>query len=50
LPLTWFVNDAPVGEPDSRRQSAWKPDGVGFARVSVIDARGATDSIWVRVE
>src|SRR3984885_1814802 len=26
LPLTWFVNGAPVGEPDSRRQSAWKPD------------------------
>jgi penicillin-binding protein 1C len=50
LPLTWFVNGAPVGEPDSRRQSAWKPDGAGFARVSVIDARGATDSIWVRVE
>ena len=47
LPLTWFVNGAPVGEPDLRRQSAWKPDGAGFARVSVIDARGATDSILV---
>ena len=50
LPLTWFVNGAPVGEPDLRRQSAWRPDGAGFARVSVIDARGATDSILVRVE
>jgi penicillin-binding protein 1C len=50
LPLTWFVNGEPVGEPDSHRQSAWKPDGAGFARVSVIDAKGATDSIWIRVE
>jgi penicillin-binding protein 1C len=50
LPLTWFVNGAPVSEPDVRRQSAWRPDGAGFARVSVIDAKGATDSIWVRVE
>ena len=40
----------PVGEPNLRRQSAWRPDGAGFARVSVIDARGATDSILVRVE
>jgi penicillin-binding protein 1C len=50
LPLTWFVNGAPVGEADLRRQSAWRPDGAGFARVSVIDARGATDSILVRLE
>ncbi len=50
LPLTWFVNGAPIGEPDLRRQSAWRPDGAGFARVSVIDARGASDSIVVRLE
>ena len=50
LPLMWFVNGAPVGEPDLRRQTAWKPDGAGFARVSVIDAKGATDTILVRLE
>ncbi len=50
LPLTSFVNGAPVGEPDLRRQSAQRPDGAGFARVSLIDARGASDSILVRVE
>ena len=50
LPLTWFVNGAPVGEADLRRQSAWKPDGAGFARVSVIDASGATDTAVVRLE
>jgi penicillin-binding protein 1C len=49
-PLTWIVNGAPVGTPDLRRQASWTPDGAGFARVSVIDARGATDSVTVRVE
>jgi penicillin-binding protein 1C len=50
LPLTWFVNGAPIGEPDLRRQARWRPDGAGFARVSVIDAKGASDSILVRLE
>ena len=49
-PLTWFVNGAPIGEPDARRESVWRPDGAGFARVSVIDAKGATDSVMVRLE
>ena len=49
-PLTWIVNGAPIGTPDLRRQANWTPDGAGFARVSVIDARGATDSVTVRVE
>jgi penicillin-binding protein 1C len=50
LPLMWFVNGEPVGEASLRRQSEWKPDGAGFARVSVIDANGASDSILVRLE
>jgi penicillin-binding protein 1C len=49
-PLTWFVNGAPIGGPDARRQSAWRPDGAGFTRVSVVDAKGATDSVLVRLE
>lgn len=49
-PYTWMVNGAPIGSPELRRQSAWTPDGAGFARVSVIDARGATDSVVVRLE
>src|SRR5437588_858377 len=49
-PLTWFVNGAPIGEPDMRRESIWRPDGAGFARVSVVDAKGATDSIVVRLQ
>jgi penicillin-binding protein 1C len=50
LPLRWIVNGVPLGEPDLRRQAAWIPDGAGFARVSVIDAQGATDSVLVRLE
>jgi penicillin-binding protein 1C len=49
-PFTWFVNGEPVAEPDLRRQSAWKPDGAGFARVSVVDARGEADAVTVRLE
>jgi penicillin-binding protein 1C len=49
-PLTWIVNGTPLGEADLRRQSAWTPDGAGFARVSVIDAKGASDSVLVRLE
>ena len=35
---------------DLRRQSAWKPDGAGFARVSVVDGKGASDAVVVRLE
>ena len=49
-PFAWFVNGEPVGEADARRQSAWKPDGAGFAHVSVTDAKGASDAVTVRLE
>nr|WP_245257549.1 penicillin-binding protein 1C [Methylocapsa acidiphila] len=49
-PLTWIVNGAPIGAPDLRRQASWTPDGAGFARVSVMDAKGSTDSVLVRIE
>jgi penicillin-binding protein 1C len=49
-PFAWFVNGEPVGEADLRRQSEWKPDGAGFARVSVVDAKGSSDAVTVRLE
>ena len=49
-PFTWIVNGVPIGAPDSRRETTWMPDGAGFARVSVIDAKGASDSVVVRLE
>ncbi len=49
-PFTWLVNGSPVAAQEIRRQSFWRPDGAGFARISVIDAQGETDSVTVRVE
>jgi penicillin-binding protein 1C len=49
-PLAWMVNGLPVGGPDLRRSAVWQPDGAGFARVSVMDARGESDSVMVRIE
>jgi penicillin-binding protein 1C len=51
-PLTWMVNGAPLNEADLslRHERRWTPDGAGFARISVIDANGAGDSVLVRIE
>jgi penicillin-binding protein 1C len=49
-PFTWLVNGAPLGPPDPRRATEWRADGAGFARVSVMDASGAVDSVIVRLE
>jgi penicillin-binding protein 1C len=53
-PLTWMVNGAPLKDgaqaQNQRHEARWTPDGAGFARVSVIDANGASDSVWVRLE
>jgi penicillin-binding protein 1C len=44
------VDGAPVAAGALRREATWQPEGAGFVRLSVIDARGATDSVLVRVE
>ncbi len=53
-PLTWMVNGAPLRQDaeaqNQRHEANWAPDGAGFARVSVIDAKGASDSVVVRLE
>jgi penicillin-binding protein 1C len=49
-PLTWLVNGAPVERASVRREATWTPDGAGFVRLSVMDAKGTTDSVTVRVE
>jgi penicillin-binding protein 1C len=49
-PLTWMVDGAPVETGSLRREASWTPEGVGFVRLSVIDAKGTTDSVMVRVE
>jgi penicillin-binding protein 1C len=49
-PLTWMVDGAPVETGTLRREASWQPEGAGFVRLSVIDAKGATDSVVVRLE
>jgi penicillin-binding protein 1C len=50
LPMTMLVNGASVGQIDGRRQRLVDPPGPGFARLTVIDATGAADTIVVRVQ
>jgi penicillin-binding protein 1C len=50
LPLTMLVNGVAVGEIDSRRQRLVDPPGPGFARLTVIDAMGAADTVVIRIQ
>src|SRR5712691_8440910 len=50
LPLTMLVNGVAVGEIDSRRQRLFDPPGPGFARLTVIDATGAADTVVIRIQ
>ncbi len=49
LPLTWTINGAPIGQSYRRRTTFWKPTEEGFVRLGVIDSKGHSDSIMVRV-
>jgi penicillin-binding protein 1C len=48
-PLTWLVDGQPVVQTP-RRHAEWFPQGAGFARISVLDSTGASDSVSVRLE
>jgi penicillin-binding protein 1C len=48
-PLTVLVNGAPIATTD-KRTLFFAPDGPGFMRVTVMDAKGTTDSVLVRVQ
>jgi penicillin-binding protein 1C len=50
LPLTVLINGIPLGIAGSARTLFFKPDGPGFARLTVIDARGQVDSVTVRLQ
>jgi penicillin-binding protein 1C len=49
-PLTVMVNGVPLPAHPGRRTFFFTPDGPGFARLTVMDARGATDSVTVRLQ
>ena len=50
LPMTMLVNGVSVGEIDGRRQRLIDPPGPGFARLTVIDATGAADTVVIRIQ
>ncbi len=49
-PLTVMVNGVPLPPLPGRRTYFFTPDGPGFARLTVMDARGATDTVTVRLQ
>lgn len=49
LPLTWLADGRPIGVEEHRRQFLWQPEGRGFVKLSVIDAKGQVDRVTVRV-
>jgi penicillin-binding protein 1C len=46
-PLTVMVNGVPLAVPRGRGTVFFQPDGPGFVRLTVMDARGAADSVTV---
>lgn len=49
LPLVWVVDGLPLPSADDGREVLWTPGGLGFARISVIDAEGRADRVTVRL-
>jgi len=49
-PLTVMVNGVPLAVQDGQRTLFFQPDGPGFVRLTVMDARGVADSVTVRLQ
>jgi penicillin-binding protein 1C len=50
LPLTVLANGVPLESATAKRTLFYQPDGPGFVRLTVMDAKGKTDSIVVRLQ
>jgi penicillin-binding protein 1C len=50
LPLTWLADGAPISSDPQRREVEWRPDGRGFMRITVIDAKGKSDRVDIRLK
>ena len=48
--LTVLVNGLPIPTAAGRRTLFFEPEGPGFVRLTVMDAKGATDSVVVRLQ
>jgi penicillin-binding protein 1C len=49
-PLTVMVNGMPLPAEPGRHTLFFEPEGPGFVRLTVMDAKGATDSVVVRLQ
>ena len=49
LPLTWLADGTPLDVDGNAREIEWRPEGRGFVKLSVIDAKGRTDRVTVRL-
>ena len=49
-PLSVLVNGVPLARGADRRKVFFSPDGPGFVRLTVMDAKGAADSVVVRMQ
>jgi penicillin-binding protein 1C len=50
LPITVMVNGISAGQIDTRRQRLVESPGPGFARLTVMDATGAADTVVIRLQ
>jgi penicillin-binding protein 1C len=50
LPLTWLVDGAPITSDPHTHEAIWQPASPGFAKLTVIDAKGKVDRVSVRVK
>ena len=49
-PFTWLADGLPIVVGEERRDAAWDKPERGFARLSVIDGKGRTASVQIRLD
>ncbi len=50
LPLTWLLDGEPIASDSTRREFELPAAGRGFFKLSVIDAKGRTDRVTIRLK
>ena len=50
LPLTWLLDGEPIASGSARRELELPAAGRGFFKLSVIDAKGRTDRVTIRLK
>ncbi|AGK56236.1 penicillin-binding protein 1C [Hyphomicrobium denitrificans 1NES1] len=49
LPLIWLIDGKPIKSDAHSREVTWQPETSGFAKLTVIDAKGRTDRASIRL-